>query len=228
MKKEELKEMGLTSYEKLKICIEQGDKSKALHLLDEIIKNRESNRHWFMDLIDLLLIRLAEKAGEEEIYKLLIDLDHLRSASGAGLFGNRTKLSPEEVVKTRARTWTASHAVPIELEEDHEKFTLTIPCPTGGRLRRKAEYGKTRKPHPWSHGEAGFCLYCAHCITFFEMIAIEKFGYPLWVNNPLSKPEGTCQQTIYKDPKFVPEEVYKRVGKEKGRTGPAHMIAGKE
>ena len=215
MKKEELKELGLTSYEKLRVSIEQGDKRKAVNLLNEIIKNRESYRRWFMDMIDLLLTRLADKAGEEEVHKLLRDLYHIRSVSGASLFGDWTKLSAEEVVKSRARSWTASHAVPIQIEEDNEKFTLKISCPTGGGLRLKAEYGKTKKPHPWSHGEVGFCLYCTHCITFFEMIAIEKFGYPIWGNDPVSKPEGTCMQYIYKDPKFVPEEVYKRVGKEK-------------
>jgi hypothetical protein len=47
-------------------------------------------------------------------------------------------------------------------------------------------------------------------------MSIEKIGYPVYVVFPAEEiAKKSCRYCIYKDPKLIPEEVYKRVGMEK-------------
>jgi hypothetical protein len=60
-----------------------------------------------------------------------------------------------------------------------------------------------------------FPIYCCHC-PIMEMLAIEatgKMGAAHIVSEP--KEFGECHFAIYKDPKDIPDEYYKRIGKTK-------------
>jgi hypothetical protein len=213
MEKEELKELTVSIFERLRQAIKKGDKEKALALTDEIDRNKhdfdESYRVW----IDLLLTTIADKLGEEALYEI-------HRINGERALWPRLGwimdpiLPPEEKIRRRAYTWTHWHGTTLDaIEEDEEKFTLRIKCDSGGSIRMWPQYGKTKKGHPWSWGEKDFCYYCAHCPIVFEIMAIEKAGYPAWLVNP--EPEGRCVHYLYKNPADVPEKYYKRVGMKK-------------
>ncbi len=121
----------------------------------------------------------------------------------------------------------------IEISDEPDRIVFSFsPCGTGGRtfLDRPEgavegtagpggdpeRFGVTTRPHDWSWGKTGVCLYCVHCCQLQERIPIRRFGYPLRVIDPpvwpAARGEGRCTWTIYKDVSQVPDEVYERVG----------------
>ncbi|HJX13112.1 MAG TPA: hypothetical protein VJ377_06235 [Dehalococcoidales bacterium] len=212
MDKQELKRLTVSVFEKLRENIKNGDKEKALELVDEIDRTKhdfdESYRQW----LDLMLTYIADNLGEEALYE--IHRENGERALWPRLGWIFDPISIEEKVRKRAATWTHFHMTNLDaIEEDDEKFTFRIQCDSGGSIRMWPKYGKTREAHPWSHGEEGFSYYCAHCPIVLEMMAIDKKGYPAWVSEP--QPGGKCIQYLYKDPRKVPDKYYKRLGKEK-------------
>lgn len=217
MEKRELDEMRVSIYEKLRRAIREGDKEKALGLLGEIDRNRENYRDMYLTWVDLLLTYIADNLGEEAVFKTMrvlyqqVGRPRVIAAVGEPALG---PTSAEDRVRRRAYLWTSAHGSDIdEIQEDREKFTIKLKCPTGGAIRTREQFGKTKEAHPWSYGQKGFSYYCAHCPSSFEIMSIEQFGYPVWVTLP--QPGGRCSQYLYKDPESVPEEYYRRVGMEK-------------
>jgi hypothetical protein len=120
----------------------------------------------------------------------------------------------------------------IEIVEDSGRIVFSFsPCGSGGRafvddgtgagvpMDDPDRFGVTTRPHDWSWGKAGVCLYCVHCCQLQERIPIRRFGYPLRVVDPPVWPEGRgkgrCTWTIYKDLSEIPAEAYERVGEHK-------------
>ena len=64
MEKQELEELKVSIYEKLRRAIKEGDEKKALGLLDEIEVNRKKYLDFFMTMIDILYTNGADKLGE--------------------------------------------------------------------------------------------------------------------------------------------------------------------
>jgi len=216
MEKQELEELKISIYEKLRRAIKEGDKERALGLLDEIDQNRHKYRDIFLTWLDILFTLGADKLGEELVYqanRLLAERAIWPAFEGTLGPG----ASAEDRLRQRAYVWTSLHGANLEeIQEDEERFIIKLKCPTGGSIRSKEQFGKTKEAHPWSYGQEGVCYYCTHCTITLEMMVIEKFGYPAWVCLP--QPEGRCIQYLYKSLESVPEEYYKRVGMEK-KTG---------
>ncbi len=116
----------------------------------------------------------------------------------------------------------------VDVRDEDDKWVLSFdPCGSGGRMRRgdpergqvprtepPYEFGVTEDAHPWSWGQKGVCLYCAHCAVVNEILAIEATGAPMRVVDYPTDPGAPCRWTIYKSPDLVPDEAYKRVGKQ--------------
>ena len=216
MDKSELEELEVSIYEKLRRATRAGDKKKALGLLDEIYHNRNTYRDIFLTWIDILQTYGADRLDEDFVYETnRLLAERVIWPAFEGKYGPET--NGEDRLKQRAYVWTSLHGINIEeIEEDEEKFIIKLKCPTGGSIRSKEQYGKTKEAHPWSYGQEGICYYCTHCPITLELMLIEKIGYPPQISLP--QPEGRCTQYIYKDPESVPEEYYKRIGKKK-KTG---------
>ncbi len=124
----------------------------------------------------------------------------------------------------------------IEISDEPDRIVFSFsPCGTGGQtfldthddtvdgvLEPLDDPGRpsvTTRPHDWSWGKAGVCLYCVHCCKLQERIPIHRLGYPLRVVDPPVWPgargEGRCTWTIYKDLSQIPADVYERVGETK-------------
>ena len=212
MKKQELAELSTSGFEKLKSLIEKDEKDKALSLIDEISDRVRVLETTFVGWVDLLLDFIADRLGEEAVYETMKVYDqYVRHFIGLEL----ADPDAEKKVRRRAYASTMGHLEHIEIQEDEEKFIVKHHCTTGGWLRKRQQFAKTKQAHPWSHGEKDFCLYCTHCIVSFEMMCIEEFGYPVWVVTPEKAPDDTCAFVIYKNPKYIPEEYYRRIGMQK-------------
>ena len=74
---------------------------------------------------------------------------------------------------------------------------------------------KVKEASPITYMQEDFPIYCVHC-PIMEMLDIEKTGDFASVHI-ISDPVGEdhCQFTFYKDPAFIPEEAYTRIGKKK-------------
>lgn len=206
--KTQLKEMGICSFERLRQAIEAGDKKKALALLDETAKGVDSFSNVRTGQIDLLLTYIADKLGDDAVYEVqeLTYNKYVKPFLGA----DAVKWSAEDKLKKRCYVWTFGHAMTrnIEIEEDKEKFTLRIPCNTGGWLKSAGDYGTVGKAYPWTRARKDYCLYCTGSAAG-ECITVEEYGVPVWIGDPQEPP--TCLLYIYKDNKDIPAEYFERV-----------------
>lgn len=118
----------------------------------------------------------------------------------------------------------------IEVFEEADRWGMRFdPCGSGGRTYRDDtdaglpprmeppfNFAVTTKEYDWAWNKKGVCLYCVHCCALNERNPMRKFGYPTRVVDPPTWPAarngGKCTWYVYKDPRLVPEEIYKRVG----------------
>ena len=113
----------------------------------------------------------------------------------------------------------------LTVEEDDEKFIITVKCGSGGKLIETGAYDgpdgyrKLKKPGPQTWGEVGVPIYCGHCPWASEILPIEIGGQgsQLWVHaSPFPKnPGDPCVHHIYKNPADIPEKYYTRLGMKK-------------
>jgi hypothetical protein len=120
----------------------------------------------------------------------------------------------------------------VEYREFEDRVELEFdPCGSGGRAyrgeplegtgsRMEAPYGfkPVRGAYDFTWNKPGICTYCAHCCVLTELMPARAFGYPVRVIDPPSYPHAAnakCRYTIYKDPRAIPEHVYRRIGLEK-------------
>ncbi len=213
MEKEELKELSISVWDRLRQAVARGDQNKAAELIDETCNNVMQLRGILMDFIDATLSALADKAGEEAVYEITREICQKTLMP---VFGEKfPKLDTEGRLQNRAFAWAIRHGVNFDIEEDEEKYTFRIPCDTGGYLAAKEGSGRTTQAYPWSCQESGINYYCLHCPVSAEVMAIEQHGYPFWISFPPKKSGEKCIQYHYKDVSKVPEKYYQRAGKEK-------------
>lgn len=117
----------------------------------------------------------------------------------------------------------------VEYREFDDRVELEFdPCGSGGRAyrgepldgtgsRMLAPYGfkPVQGAYDFTWNKPGICTYCAHCCVLTELMPARSFGYPVRVIDPPSYPHAAnakCRYTIYKDPRAIPEHVYRRLG----------------
>ncbi len=216
MNREELHNLGLSKWDRLRDAIDSGNWEKALSLLnslrDGVGRLGDANIDW----IDMLLTLLAEKEGEEAVYLITKAHDlRFRRRLWKGVSADVFYADVEERLRTLCNILTIAHGLAVDVSEDEEKFVLSFACDTGGRLIARGDCGKTEQGYPWSHGEEGFCYYCSHCVISWEMAMIDSHGYPAWIPLPPKQPGERCTILMYKDPVNIPEKYYSMLGKTK-------------
>jgi hypothetical protein len=162
---------------------------------------------------------VLEEYGDEALYKI----NH-KSCS----FWLKTLLKQYSEAPLRRKvemlaSGLKGHLVPLRLDEDNEKFTITmLPCGSGGMLALQGEYKSQKLPlvqkaQPQTFSKENFPVYCTHC-ALQEIISIEMLGHPVFITDcPEGRAVGKeyCRIYIYKKPQNIPDEFYKRLGKEK-------------
>jgi len=214
---EELKEMGTPTMDQLTQAIEAGDKEKAKRLAKQMYSDSSQMHDMYLDWVAGLMDYIYKNYGENALYQALREWAMRRP--------------PVDVRKVdfRARVrglaaWLRGHLVPLKVEEDDEKVSMTMePCGSGQRLLQSGIYGPPcnftmiQKAHPMTWGMTDFPIYCAH-EPIAEIMSIEQLGYPTQVAVPAEKvAHKSCTFCIYKNVEDTPEKFYTRVGKQKAR-----------
>lgn len=94
------------------------------------------------------------------------------------------------------------------------------PAITDGQPRSAPPYGfpVTTRRHDWAWNTVGICSYCVHCCLLNEVMPIDRLGFPTRViDAPVWTPDDhttTCTWWIYKDVADIPDDVYRRVGRD--------------
>jgi hypothetical protein len=215
MKPEELEQLKIPIYDRVKDAIEKGDKNQAFKLLDELKEHKEEFKQGLLLWISDLLKFVGDKLGDEGVYEHYKKHAETLNAQYVRFFGDSSKMSIEDKMRRRSREVVGWHLMKVvDIKEDEEKYIWTLQCDSGGWLLGQG-VGKTKKAYPWTYGRKNFSYYCAHCSMGHEIEHIESLGYPDWVVFPPEKAGDPCIQYFYKDPKSVPEKYYARVGKKK-------------
>jgi hypothetical protein len=127
---------------------------------------------------------------------------------------------PQERVRQWAALALANFSEPVRVEEDAEKFTLSMGrCGSCGRQIRDGCYGPpprlaiVEERHPLTFGRGGVPVYRTHVAVMHYLLPIERTGVP-WpvILCPEGQGDGECRMLLYKDPSRTPPEHARRVG----------------
>ena len=223
---EELREMGTSTLALLTEAIEQGDKNKARELANRMSREFEFMHDLYVDWTAAFMDHIYKYQGVDALYEALGKVVGTppRSVDIAVPLENQPQDSYTEFrnqVQFMAGV-LKGHLQPLEIVEDDEKVCITMePCGSGQRLMECGAYGPPRnlsmiqEPHAITWGMTNFPIYCTHA-PMLEMFSMDLVGYPMNVIYPAEEvATKSCRYCIYKNPDDIPEEVYKRVGRQK-------------
>ena len=213
---EELREMGRRTLDVAQEAIEQGDKQKAKELVQRMYKEFNHLHDGYMFWATGLLTYIYQNYGIESVEKAE---RFAHTIEGKTVFKPPIETDLRSLVMHLAKS-LRGHLQPLEIEEDDEKIVLTMkPCGSGERIIELGGYeaglARVQERHPITWGMKDFPIYCVHC-PIMETLAFEGTGdlQPVHLaHEPMQ--HGFCHFAYYKDPANIPEEYYRRLGKEK-------------
>ncbi len=213
---EELREMGRRTLDVAQEAIEQGDKQRAKELVQRMYKEFNHLHDGYMFWATGLLTYIYQNYGIESVEKAE---RFAHTIEGKTVFKPPIETDLRSLIIHLAKS-LRGHLQPIDIEEDEEKVVLTMkPCGSGERIIELGGYeaglARVKERHPITWGMKDFPIYCVHC-PIMETLAFEATGdlQPVHLVNE-SKQHGFCHFAYYKDPANIPEEFYRRLGKEK-------------
>ena len=216
----ELEEMGTRTLDLVLEAIESGDKEKAKELAQRMYREFNHLHDGYMFWVTGLQTYIYKNCGIDAVEEAEREAHTIEA---------KTVFKPSEKTDFRSRvehlvSGLRGHLQPIRIEEDYEKVSITMePCGSGERIVQQGGYdpdtglARVQEPHRITWGMKDFPIYCVHC-PVMEMLDIERtgnFGSVHLVTEPIY--HGSCRFTFYKDPARIPEELYGRIGKQKGR-----------
>ncbi len=228
-------ELGVPTHEQICEAIDQGRHEDAKSLARYTIDEGKALHDLMCDWVWDLLTRIADRHGEEEMYRVLRGSQEgwMMRRTWKGFLG----MSVAERVQVTSEIARAHRCGPqqdgrIEISEEEERYTITMdPCGSGGRMRRgdpvdatpsrlgsPYNFGKTKEAHDWSWGRKGVPYYCVHCAVN-EILPMEWGEHPLWVTGYDEDTGKPCLWHFYKSADLIPDEYYTRVGRKKPERG---------
>ena len=201
-------------------AIDRGEAAEAKRLLREMraawLRNKEYSINWITSLLSFI----GRELGEDAVELALRDFgERFVRPRRAGLKDVDARTRMEGIVRAMK-----ANGGEVELSEDDDRYVLSFRCGSGGMLIDEEAYAPPkdyltlteRGPRTFMRDELP--VYCAHCSVNNEMQGIEWDGVPHTVEHPPTTPGERCVHHVYKDPARIPEEIYRRVGKEKPAT----------
>ncbi len=231
VRQDDLDDLGTATPRLLKQAIDAGRHQEAKALADYTVAEGKGLHDLMCDWVWNLLTVVAERHGEEEMYRTL-------RASQEGWMMRRTwkgflGLSVEQRVQVTAEIMRAHRCGPrqdggVSIVEERDRFRLVMdPCGSGGRMRRgdpvdgtssrlgpPYNFGATKTGHDWSFGRRDVPYYCVHC-ALNERLPMEWGGHPLWVTVYDDDAARPCAWDFYKNAEQIPQHYYTRAGFEK-------------
>ncbi|MDR3364052.1 MAG: hypothetical protein LBS91_03780 [Clostridiales Family XIII bacterium] len=214
---EQLAEMAKRTIDKAFDAIDAGEPQKAKELVQLMYDQFVHLHDGYMVWIAGLLTWIYERHGAEGAF----DAEREAHAKEAKLvFAPPEKTDFQFIVEKMSAELQGHVHQHMALAEDDEKVVLTnTPCGSGGRLIQMGGYdpevglARIAEPSDLTFNTPDYPIYCLHC-PLFNRNAIDDMGDFLFINNPPGD-GSSCQFIFYKDKKDIPEEYYKRLGREK-------------
>lgn len=217
----------------LEKAIDEGRAADAKELLDFWKWEYAFVNDIFVDWTWAIFTFIAQRHGEEEVEQAL------RETMGTW-FSTRygevwEKLTPEERAQVMVESMRVHPVGPgrfggFKVVDEGDRWVMEFDgCGSGQAARRGHEsegmgkgprteapygYGVSSKPHDWTFGQKDVPWYCAHC-AMVEVLTTETYGYPFRITDFNADPSAPCKWIVYKDKKDIPEEYFRRMGKEK-------------
>jgi hypothetical protein len=210
------RELETPTEQQIEEAIDAGDGAEAKRLIRTMradwLRNKDYSINWITSLLSFIGRRLGEDAVEEALRDFGERFVRPRRA-GVQDLDPRTRM--EAIVRAMK-----ANGGEVKLSEDDEKYELSFRCGSGGMLIDEGAYGppkdylvlRQRGPRTFMRDELP--VYCAHCSVNNEMQGIEWDGVPSTVEHPPSAPGERCVHHVYKSAAAIPEEIYRRVGKD--------------
>lgn len=219
--KKELEEMGRKTLDLVLETIDAGDKEKAKKLSKRMYREWQGMHDLYREWVTALMTHIYEKHGEEDFHEAM------RKAVAAFLEPTKDiydKVDFKRKVELMAGA-ARGHGQAAVLEEDDEKVTMKCDICGSGQLQFEGgfygpphNFTMIQKPAVFTYGMKDFPIYCCHAPVIEEM-QIDWKGEPVYASFPPQKmARESCLCCIYKDKKYIPDEVYTRVGKKKPKT----------
>ncbi|MFC2006339.1 hypothetical protein ACFLVG_05265 [Chloroflexota bacterium] len=220
IRQDDWSEIGVPTWVIAREAIEGGRTEEALELVDYGRFETNKVRSTEMSVINFLINYIADKYGEDEVGKAWREDETL--GEGIRVVDSLTVLNAEDRVRRVAEGQRGHHCGrtgigDLTISEEADRYVITTdPCGGGGRWKRDHErLSLTKKAHPWSWGKVGVTYWCTHCCIWYEIMSIERLGYPVKIHENVDKPQEPCLQIIYKSPELIPEHYFTRVGMKK-------------
>ena len=213
---EELREMERRTLDVAQEAIEQGDKQKAKELVQRMYEEFNHLHDGYMFWATGLLTYIYQNYGIESVEKAE---RFAHTIEGKTVFKPPIETDLRSLIIHLAKT-LRGHLQPLAIEEDDEKIVLTMkPCGSGERIIELGGYeaglARVKERHHITWGMKDFPIYCVHC-PIMETLGFEGTGdlQPVHLAHEPMR-HGFCHFAYYKDPANIPEEFYRRLGKEK-------------
>ena len=219
---DELEEMTKTGLEQILEAFEAGDAQKAEEVVRRVHREYQETHDLYRDWITALLSFIGHHFGDEVLREAYEEtFTPVLKPFMERLINQDLDRATIQGIAAALRGHLGAY---LKIEEDDEKFTFHMPCPTGGGLVKEGRYDppynflRVEKPQPMTYGRADFPVYCAHC-SFQDSLPMDWFGRPLWLMDPAEKiGKKPCLRYIYKRAEDIPERFYERLGKKKPKT----------
>ena len=188
-------------------------------LLDKAVAQWRSLQDYSINWITSLLTFIGEAVGEDGVERALRKTgdEFVRPRRDTGIAWESLPASARAKVIARAMV---SNFGDVDVDEDDEKIVLSFRCGTGGRLIDEGRYEgdhaylTLREKSGRTFMRDELPVYCAHCSVNNEIQPVEWGSTPTSIEHPPERPGEPCVHHIYKDVHNVPDEAYRRIGKE--------------
>jgi hypothetical protein len=209
-------------WEQARAAYETGRTEDGSALLDKAVDQWGSLKDYSINWITSLLTFIGEEMGEDAVERALRKTgdEFVRPRRDTGVAWDSLPASARAKVIARAML---SNLGTVDVDEDDEKIVLSFRCGSGGKL---IDDGRYEGEHAYltlrEKGGRTFMrdelpVYCAHCSVNNEIQPVEWGGTPNSIEHPPERPGEPCVHHIYKDVSEVPDEAYRRIGKQRPR-----------
>ena len=215
----EIERMRTPLWDQARDAFSAGNTADGAALLDKAIAQWRSLQDYSINWITSLLTFVGEELGEEGVERALrrTGEDFVRPRRDTGADWGALPASARAKVIARAMV---SNFGRVDVDEDDEKIVLSFECGSGGRLINEGRYEgehayltlRERAGRTFMRDELP--VYCAHCSVNNEIQPVEWGGTMTSVEHPPEWKGEPCVHHIYKDVRSVPDEAFRRIGKE--------------
>jgi hypothetical protein len=209
-------------WEQARAAYAEGRTEDGSALLDKAVDQWGSLKDYSINWITSLLTFIGEEMGEDAVERALRKTgdEFVRPRRGTGVAWDSLPASVRAKVIARAML---SNLGTVDVAEDDEKIVLSFRCGSGGKLIDEGRYeGEHAYRTLREKGGRTFMrdelpVYCAHCSVNNEIQPVEWGGTPNSIEHPPERPGEPCVHHVYKDVNAVPDEAYRRIGKQRPR-----------